>query len=67
MHIVLRIEQSRNEAKRTARRSVIVCPVALHALGREFLEQIQEREEMLRWLLNSRPRKMNRCSRDKTL
>lgn len=67
MHIVQRIEQSRDDAKRTARRSILVSPIAMTALGRDYLEQIQEREEALRWLLNSRPRKMNRCARSKSL
>lgn len=67
MHIALRIEQSRDEARRAARHPLIGSPIAAAALTGDILDQIQEREETLRWLLNSRPRKKNRCSRSKTL
>lgn len=67
IHTALRIEHSRDEAQRTARRSVIGSPIMANALASEFLDLIQEREDTLRWLLNCRPRKMNRCSRSKTL
>lgn len=56
MHITLRLLRDRDSALRAARKPVLNTPVTLSPLLYDALEHIQENEEGLRWLLNSKPR-----------
>jgi hypothetical protein len=56
MHTTLRLLRDRDSALRAARKPVLNTPVTLSPHLYATLEHIQETEEGLRWLLNSKPR-----------
>ena len=56
MHATLRLLRYRDNAQRVARKLTLHTPVTLSPHFYAMLEQIQDDEDGLRWLLSQKPR-----------